>query len=520
MGWAESPPNFCAFTETITDIVNTPHLPPTKPHPLLSRSQQHAPALTPAFTQDAIVLGHASQKPLAYTDMYIDDFMVIAQRPAHTPLLNKLLHSIDTVFHDPPNTLRRHVISLKKIDAGDAAFTTTKRFLGWDINTEAMTLALPSHCLEALTKLISSFLAQKRTSLSKWRRLLGTLRSTSPALYAASHYFSILQSALTTASAGRIRITPLTHAVLRDWLTLATTAAQHPVPLHTLVPHPPTVIAATDASKQGMGGFCVTQYRNSVWRAAYPPHIQTSLISTDNLTGTITNSDLGLAALVTGSVIAAQLASSTYPTVLIEADNTPAVAWTQKGSTTSTKANAYLLHNLARQRRANPFQLSVCFTPGATNTIADACSRLFHLSDVDFLNHINTTFPVQPCWTLVHPSSDMLSAVNSALLKKLQPLASPQAAAMPMTQHGNSGKPSALNCAKTPTLPTSKTPNHYYNYLQTDTVWESWLPVGLRLELELWKVPFEPWARRSPHWNSPIHACSPPGNLIYVSPAN
>jgi hypothetical protein len=42
--------------------------------------------------------------------------------------------------------------------------------------------------------------------------------------------------------------------------------------------------------------------------------------------------------------------------------------------------------------------------------------------------------------------------------------------------------------------------------------------VGLQLELERWKAPFAPWARRSPHWDSPIHACSHPENSIYACP--
>jgi hypothetical protein len=126
------------------------------------------------------------------------------------------------------------------------------------------------------------------------------------------------------------------------------------------------------------------------------------------------------------------------------------------------------------------------------------------LSDMALLNHLNATYPVQPCWTLVHPSSDILSAVNSALLKKLQPLASPPDAVTPMTPHGVSGKTSVWNCARIPTLTTLTTPSHFYNCS------------GLRLELERWKAPFAPWARRSPHWDSTIHACSRPENSIYA----
>ncbi len=60
--------------------------------------------------------------PLAYTDVYIDDFKVVAQPPTHLQTLNKVLHTIDSVFTDHPHTCRRAVVSSKKIAKGDAAF--------------------------------------------------------------------------------------------------------------------------------------------------------------------------------------------------------------------------------------------------------------------------------------------------------------------------------------------------------------------------------------------------------------
>jgi hypothetical protein len=47
----------------------------------------------------------------------------------------------------------------------------------------------------------------------------------------------------------------LIHAVLNDWHHLATTAHDYPVQVHTLVTWPPDIIAASNTSKQGMGGF-------------------------------------------------------------------------------------------------------------------------------------------------------------------------------------------------------------------------------------------------------------------------
>jgi hypothetical protein len=65
MGWADSPPFFCAYTKTIMDMVNQEqyHIAQIQnPHKLLTRSQ------TP---------GQPDLLPLEYADVYIDDFMLL-----------------------------------------------------------------------------------------------------------------------------------------------------------------------------------------------------------------------------------------------------------------------------------------------------------------------------------------------------------------------------------------------------------------------------------------------------------
>jgi len=117
-----------------------------------------------------------------------------------------------------------------------------------------MTLSLPKHRLDSLHQQLQHMLTITCTSRRKWQKLLGTLRSTTPALYGATHLFSILQHALTDTTNKHIHITPLLRNVLRHWIQLANQAHVKPAPLHTVVPTPPTILAATDASKAGMGG--------------------------------------------------------------------------------------------------------------------------------------------------------------------------------------------------------------------------------------------------------------------------
>jgi hypothetical protein len=424
--------------------------------------------------------------------------------------LSKLLHTIDAVFPNPPNTVRRPVISAKKMVQGDMSFSTQKRILGWDVDTQSMTLHLPPHRLQNLRQLLLPLLHQHRTSAKKWRQLLGVLRSTTPAFYGAHHLFSILQHAQQHPRQGRIRLTTLVKTVLCDWLHLAAVAVELPVPLHTLVPHAPSILATTDASKSGMGGFWLAgtgpSTANCLWRQPFPAAIQERLITLNNPTGTLTNSDLELAAIITGAQLAARHYGGQHPNIVIATDNTPALAWVSKGSTTSTAAPAFLLHYLAQLRRAHKFTLNPVFTSGLTNQVADCCSRLFHLSDDNFLEYMNDTFPVQPSWTLVTPPTATTSCVNLALSKRLLPLASPTLAEAPMKHHGTSGVPSAKTCILTPSLPNLTIPSPSSRYFPTDIAKAQWLPPGLRSVLEQWRVPFVPWGRRSPHWDAWIPA--------------
>jgi len=282
------------------------------------------------------------------------------------------------------------------------------------------------------------------------------------------------------------------------------------------VPIAPTFVGATDASKAGMGGFWLPTTINTrstspiVWRAPFPTSISDRLASATNK-GHLTNSDLELAALVTGSAVAAATPSSTRHALFCAVDNTPALAWTAKGSTTSTGPPAFLLRQLAQLCRSLDYSLTPAFTPGLTNSLADLCSRSFHLSDAAFLHLIQTKYPTQPSWSLARPPTALLSKMNSALLKQMQPLES-QAH---RTRHGNSGVPSAGNSAKMPTWSPPLTPSPSCKFSPAATGWESFLPATLKSELARWREPFVPLARRWPHWGTGIPACSHPAGSTY-----
>jgi hypothetical protein len=185
-----------------------------------------------------------------------------------------------------------------------------------------------------------------------------------------------------------------------------------------MVPCAPDIIAAADASKEGMGGFWLISptpanpiQQHFLWQSPFLSSIQSQLLTPDNPHDTLTSSDLELTALLVGATLAATSQPILHPHILIASDNIPGVSWVNKGSTTSRAAHAFLLHQLAQLRHANPFTLSAVFIPGSTKPLADCWSRSFHTMDSDFLIHLKSTYHMQPYWKLALPPTKLLTSL-------------------------------------------------------------------------------------------------------------
>ena len=107
MGWVESPPQFCAVTETVADIANTALRGKTQrlhmPHLLDQVSESTVPGL------DSPISGHLdinhnrvvqTKGALAYTDIFVDDLLGITQgnKARQEEFKRPLLHSLDNVL--------------------------------------------------------------------------------------------------------------------------------------------------------------------------------------------------------------------------------------------------------------------------------------------------------------------------------------------------------------------------------------------------------------------------------------
>ena len=108
MVWKNSPPLFCTATETVADLANEAlrtHQ-PSKQHLLYIRAEAVEPSPAPLFIQEHAnltrdpYLQRPNAKLLAYVDVFVDNFLGLAQGPRHRRrhVRLTLFHALDKVF--------------------------------------------------------------------------------------------------------------------------------------------------------------------------------------------------------------------------------------------------------------------------------------------------------------------------------------------------------------------------------------------------------------------------------------
>ena len=197
-------------------------------------------------------------------------------------LRGHLLHAIDQVLARPLITEkhRNEAISLKKLLKGDGSWNTRKLILGWIIDTIRQTIELPPHRKESLAQIFEELSQVKRVNYKKWRSYLGRLRFVSVAIPGSAGLFSALQWAQNQAGTNRIRVNRFVRESLDAFCSLAADLCQRPTQLAEIVPQNPTLLGATDAALQGMGGIYFDSDGNSyLWRQPFPEAVQAKLVS-------------------------------------------------------------------------------------------------------------------------------------------------------------------------------------------------------------------------------------------------
>ena len=545
MGWKNSPPIFSAATETAADIANcdirSPAPVPTHPlgtlaskmddpmvlHPrpcptAVPSQPKPSPTALPATNLPAPTLRDPSlpfsKKLLAYIDVFVDDFIALSQGTHNRHRVrNILLRAVDQVFrpndfHD--DEFRREPVSLKKLKQGDVSWSTMKTVLGWVINTSTMTIHLPEHRVERLAEILASIPAtQKRISLKKWHKVIGELRSMSLALPGARNMFSVMQHALASCKKTRVALTKGVHQALKDFSWMFKDIVSRPTRIAELIPLLASTLGYHDASGEGAGGVWFPHHSLSprgsssknphqpiVWPNRWPQDIIDSLVTESNPSGTINNSYLELAGGLLHLDAIAQHYDVRERTILSKTDNLATLYWQRKGSATTTKPPAYLLRLFGIHQRYHRYVPRHDYISGVSNPMADDASRLFHLTDSQFIQYFLNKFPQHKSFRLVQIPSAILSCVTSALRKRTCPLESLLVEPAAPIPTGNSGPHSQLKWASVPFSKPSRTKYKCYKSSADEFVPANLQQEKLQSSLERLKSTYGLLARRSSSW--------------------
>jgi hypothetical protein len=150
MGWAKSPPYFCAATQAGRDVAQ--HLVDgafqLPPHPLESYVlPDEGETLTPSQRDEIF----------RFVAVYVDDYILAAVESKDRTLVRRMaraaLFAIHSVF--PPPEVTGHEggkdpISMKKLEKGDAKMARVKEILGFIVEGVGRTVGLPPTKADAI----------------------------------------------------------------------------------------------------------------------------------------------------------------------------------------------------------------------------------------------------------------------------------------------------------------------------------------------------------------------------------
>ena len=178
MGWIESPPYFCAASETARDVAA--HHAELPMHTLPDHQFLHLTSTNPTFS--TLPLTSPSTDLRYMLEVYVDDFIGLAIAPSQqhlNHLATAMMSGIHSVF--PPSQLpETDPISYKKLLKGDGEWSNAKEILGLMFDGTEKTIWLSHDKRDALLQTLRTWtrLASKRGGIpfSQFRSTLAKLQ--------------------------------------------------------------------------------------------------------------------------------------------------------------------------------------------------------------------------------------------------------------------------------------------------------------------------------------------------------
>jgi hypothetical protein len=288
---------------------------------------------------------------------------------------------------------------------GESSWANIKVIIGWILNILDSIISLPARRLARILKILASISATQRcVSLKKWQQVLDGLSSMTLAIPATVVLFSILQEALKTSGGHRVRLTSRTQAFLQDFHWFVEDVGTLPTAIDELVPDKsPSTQGACNASKKGVGFVHFVPLPNDqllplLWYSAWPKSVASKLVSVNNPHGTITSSNLELAATIAQFDVLVQAFDVHLHRVHNLSDSAATVTWQKKGAASTPGPVTYLLRIHALHQRHHRYLPLHDFIPGMANVLSNQSSPHFHLTDSQLLAHFNSSFPHTIPW--------------------------------------------------------------------------------------------------------------------------
>ncbi len=458
MGWSESPPYFCAASETARDVIEIllPSMQDLPQHELedlmMQKIDHHAEStnsdmsISSSSSDDDMSISssdsansntskrssssdsshiHASTDKLPFLDakvlsriptpslnlfeVFVDDFIAATNNSNAIHLRHlarTMLHSIHSVF--PPPSVTGHPggdsVSVKKILKGEGQWDTEQEILGWIMDGVNYTIRLSDDKMNKMLELLTKFSKLRQIPLNDFQKLTGKLQHASLAMPGGWGLFSPLYMAM-KGDPKYINMTPLLRQTLRDWRTIIKHISKVPTHVLQIVSGLPDYLGYVDACKRGCGGvwFGLSEYIGYiVWRFEFPPDFQAGLITPDNPSGWITINDLELIGIILEWLaLEIIIPSLIFKHLGINCDNTSAVSWTQKFCTTKSRIAARLLRVLSlRMHKRRASSVLTEHYSGEYNGMADCTSRsfkdgtAFSLNNKSLTDFFNEKFPL------------------------------------------------------------------------------------------------------------------------------
>jgi hypothetical protein len=439
MGWIESPPYFCAASETARDVAESYIESPVGSMPA-HRFLEHTATSKPYA--ELPLESPAAAPGLKYlVDVYVDDFIGLVI-PTSRVQLDHVANSVMCGIHDvfPPDEVEQEdPISLKKLLQGEGSWDVVKDILGFVFDGSNKTIWLTDGKRDALLATMKGWLRSTRKNarfgvpFHEFRSIMYKVRHAFLAIPAGkgllSPFYKILGKAPPVVFLRRQR--KLYDAVLECMVFLRESGSA-PTPCRSLVVAWPDVVCVTDASSFGVGGIIIGEnvaLPPTVFRMQWPAEITRAVQSGQNPQGTITNSDLELAGLLLlFLVLESVVGDLANMHVALYSDNSPSVHWVQRLASKSSQVAMQLIRALALRlqvTKASP--LTTLHIAGQDNAMTDVPSRSFGSTarwycptDTQFLTLYNNLFPLpnQESWTAYRLSSKARMRVISILQMK------------------------------------------------------------------------------------------------------